>query len=41
MNWTPVQFLEGLAEKAGLTKNAYKDREARLYVFSAQVFGEQ
>jgi AmmeMemoRadiSam system protein B/AmmeMemoRadiSam system protein A len=40
MKWTPEQFLMGLSQKAGLDPKAYRDPKARLYVFSAQVFGE-
>jgi AMMECR1 domain-containing protein len=40
MNWTPQQFLANLAQKAGLSPAAYRNPNARLYVFSAQVFGE-
>jgi AmmeMemoRadiSam system protein B/AmmeMemoRadiSam system protein A len=40
MNWTPQQFLANLAQKAGLSPSAYRNPNARLYVFSAQVFGE-
>jgi len=34
------RFLESLARKAGLPGDAYKQPQARLYVFEAQVFGE-
>jgi AmmeMemoRadiSam system protein B/AmmeMemoRadiSam system protein A len=40
MKWTPTQFLEGLSQKAGLPKDAYRDPAAKLYIFEAQVFGE-
>jgi AmmeMemoRadiSam system protein B/AmmeMemoRadiSam system protein A len=40
MNWNRDQFLAGLSEKAGLEPNAYRNGKVRLYVFSAQVFGE-
>lgn len=41
MGWNARQFLEGLSQKAGLPPQAYRDPKARLYVFRAQVFGEQ
>ncbi len=40
MGWNREQFLEGLSRKAGLSPNAYRNPQARLYVFEAQVFGE-
>jgi len=40
MGWSARQFLEGLSRKAGLPPLAYQDPKARLYVFRAQVFGE-
>ena len=40
MRWGREEFLAGLARKAGLAPEAYRDRRARLYVFEAQVFGE-
>ena len=40
MGWTRQQFLENLAQKAGLSPTGYRDRDARLYVFEAQVFAE-
>ncbi|MBE0657566.1 MAG: AmmeMemoRadiSam system protein B [Bryobacteraceae bacterium] len=36
---TPERFLECLSRKIGLPANAYRDREAKLFVFHAQVFG--
>ncbi len=36
---TPVRFLEALSQKAGLPPSAYRDRQARLSVFRAQVVG--
>ncbi|MGH9675342.1 MAG: AMMECR1 domain-containing protein, partial [Bryobacteraceae bacterium] len=40
MNWSRDQFLEGLSQKAGLPRDGYRNPQARLYVFRAQVFGE-
>ena len=36
---TPERFLECLSRKIGLPPNAYRDRDAKLFVFHAQVFG--
>ena len=36
---TAERFLECLSRKIGLPANAYRDREAKLFVFHAQVFG--
>ncbi len=38
--WSREEFLKGVCRKAGLPEDAWKDREARLYVFTAEVFGE-
>jgi AmmeMemoRadiSam system protein A len=38
--WDRDTFLEGICRKAGLPSGAWKDPEAELYRFSAQVFGE-
>jgi AmmeMemoRadiSam system protein A len=40
-NWDRTTFLEELGRKAGLSPNAYRDKNTELYVFSAQVFGEK
>ncbi len=40
-NWTREQFLENVCGKAGLPVSALKDPNTRLYVFTAQVFGEE
>jgi AmmeMemoRadiSam system protein B/AmmeMemoRadiSam system protein A len=40
MKWNARQFLEGLAQKAGLPPDGYRRPDARLYVYDAQVFGE-
>jgi MEMO1 family protein len=40
--WDRTEMLENLcAHKASLPKDAYKDPETELYVFTAQVFGEE
>ena len=38
---TPKQALEMTCEKAGLDREAWKDPEAKIYSFSAQIFGEE
>ncbi len=40
MGWTRTKLLEELSKKAGLPAQAYKDAQARFYVYSAHVFGE-
>jgi len=37
---TPKEALEMTCEKAGLQKNAWKDKDAKIYSFSAQIFEE-
>lgn len=39
--WDRAQFLKGVCRKAGLPEDAWKDEEAKLYVFTASVFGEE
>jgi len=39
-NFNRLQFLEALAQKAGLPSGAWKIPESRLYGFEAEVFGE-
>jgi MEMO1 family protein len=36
--WDKMTFLEQTCRKAGLTTDAWKDRSAKLYIFSAQIF---
>jgi AmmeMemoRadiSam system protein B/AmmeMemoRadiSam system protein A len=36
-SWTPRDFLEALAQKAGLPANVYEDPNSRLFVFRAQI----
>jgi hypothetical protein len=38
MGWNRIQYLEGLCQKAGLSPNAWKMPQAKLYCFQAQVF---
>jgi MEMO1 family protein len=39
--WNRDQFLEGLCQKAGLPRDAWKDPQTEIFRFSAQVFGEE
>ncbi len=39
--WDRETFLKYVCMKAGLSKDAYLDPESNLYVFTAEVFGEQ
>ncbi len=36
--WDVIEFLEQTCLKAGLSKNSYKDKDAEVYKFSAEVF---
>jgi AmmeMemoRadiSam system protein A len=36
--WNQMQFLEWTCKKAGLSKNAWRDSDAEIYTFSADVF---
>jgi AmmeMemoRadiSam system protein A len=38
--WDNVTFLEQTCQKAGLHKNCYKEKNCEIYIFSANVFGE-
>ena len=38
--WDRVQLLDHLAEKAGLSPTAWRDRAAKLLTFQADVFSE-
>jgi AMMECR1 domain-containing protein len=38
--WNRTQFLEQTCQKAGLSRDAYKDADAVIYKFQALVFGE-
>ena len=39
--WNRKEFLEHTCQKARLPKNAWKDKETEISIFSAQVFGEE
>ncbi len=39
--WDRKQFLEWTCRKAGLPPDAYQDKNAELYVFTGEVFGEK
>lgn len=36
--WNPQTFLEHTCQKAGLPENAWKDKSAEIYIFSADIF---
>jgi AmmeMemoRadiSam system protein B/AmmeMemoRadiSam system protein A len=38
--WDRTTFLEQTCNKAGLTKNAWKDKDAGIYIFSADIFSK-
>jgi len=41
-SWNRTQLLEHLcAEKAGLPKDAWKDKNTRIFIYSSQIFGEK
>jgi AmmeMemoRadiSam system protein B/AmmeMemoRadiSam system protein A len=41
-NWNEIEFLENLCiQKIGLNKDCYMDKQNELYIFTAQVFGEE
>jgi AmmeMemoRadiSam system protein A len=40
LGWNLDQYLDGICRKAGLPSGAYKAEGARLYTFTATVFGE-
>ncbi len=37
-NWDRVTFLEETCRKAGLPRNAWKEKDAEIYIFSAEIF---
>ena len=39
-HWTPQQFLDAVSDKAGLEADAWKQKEAKIYKFKAEVFKE-
>lgn len=39
-HWGREEFLRHTCSKAGLPADAWKDKEARIYIFSAQIFSE-
>lgn len=40
-NWDRTTFLRETCRKAGLEGDAWKDPDTRIFIFSAQVFGEE
>ncbi|MCX7817587.1 MAG: AMMECR1 family protein, partial [Syntrophales bacterium] len=39
--WDRKQFLEETCYKAGLDPDAWKDEETKIYIFEAEIFGEE
>lgn len=39
-NWNSLEFLEACCEKAGLNKNAWKEKDCSVFKFQAQIFCE-
>ncbi len=39
-NWTTKEFLEHTCQKAGLSKNEWKDPQTKIEIFTAEVFSE-
>ncbi|MFA4911892.1 MAG: AmmeMemoRadiSam system protein B [Desulfobacteria bacterium] len=39
--WDSTTFLEQTCNKAGLPKSAWKDKDTRIYIFSADIFSEE
>lgn len=37
-NWDRITFLEETCRKAGLPRNAWKEKDAEIYIFSAEIF---
>jgi AmmeMemoRadiSam system protein A len=40
-NWDCKTFLQHACQKAGLPENAWKDRNTKIQIFSAEIFSEQ
>lgn len=40
LGWDKKRFLEGVCQKAGLPNNAWRKRDARVFLFTADCFGE-
>lgn len=40
-NWDRLTFLEQTCQKAGLPSNAWREKGTKVYIFSADVFGEE
>ncbi|RPJ36751.1 MAG: AmmeMemoRadiSam system protein A, partial [Deltaproteobacteria bacterium] len=36
--WDPITFLEETCRKAGLPRNAWKEKNTEIYIFSADIF---
>ena len=39
--WDRLTFLEETCHKAGLHQGAWKERDTKIYIFSAEIFGQQ
>lgn len=39
-HWTPKQFLDAVSDKAGFEPDAWKQKDAKIYKFHAEVFSE-
>ena len=40
-NWDRISFLKHTCKKAGLPENAWKDKNTKIQIFSAEIFSEQ
>lgn len=40
-NWNSIEFLENACLKAGLDENEYKNKECKIYIFSAEIIKEK
>ena len=39
--WDRKTFLQETCRKAGLPRDAWQDKSAKIYIFSAEIFGEE
>ena len=39
-DWDSLTFIQETCYKAGLQRDAWKDKDAKIYKFSAEIFGE-
>ncbi|MBN2282587.1 MAG: AmmeMemoRadiSam system protein B [Deltaproteobacteria bacterium] len=40
-HWDRIKFLQETCHKAGLPSDAWKDKESKIFIFSADIFGEE